>query len=194
MESKVEAAGVHAIVGAVLTDVAFSNRRVQHVDFATRFGAVRVKANGYVDSSGDASLSYEAGLEVREPEGQVYGTLNFLIEGYDLATVGELDMKEVHARLIAKGKDYGLVRHDGWLMHFPGKNFMLANISHIETPLDPLQSAQHGVRRPPPGRQHHPLPQGGISAHLRQRARARVRQPGTTPDALDREPAAAHAR
>ena len=141
MESKVEAAGINAIVGAVLTDVSFSNRRVQHVDFATRFGAVRVKANGYVDSSGDASLSYEAGLEVREPEGKVYGTLNFLIEGYDLATVGELDMKEVHARLIAKGTDYGLVRHDGWLMHFPGKNFMLANISHIETPLDPLQSA-----------------------------------------------------
>ncbi len=141
MESKVEAAGIHAIVGAVLTDVAFSDRRVQHVEFATRFGAVRVKANGYVDSSGDASLSYEAGLEVREPEEQVYGTLNFLIENYDLGTVAELDMKEVHARLISKGKEYGLVRHDGWLMHFPGKNFMLANISHIETPLDPAKSA-----------------------------------------------------
>jgi len=141
MESKVEAAGIHAIVGAVLTDVVFSDRRVQHVDFATRFGAVRVKANGYIDSSGDASLSYEAGLEVREPEAPVFGTLNFLIEGYDLAAVATLDMKEVHARLIAKGKDYGLVRHDGWLMHFPGKNFMLANISHIETPLDPLRTA-----------------------------------------------------
>jgi FAD dependent oxidoreductase len=141
MESKVEAAGIHAIVGTVLTEVAFANRRVQHIDFATRFGAVRVKANGYVDSSGDASLSYEAGLEVREPEAPVFGTLNFLIEGYDLDAVGKLDMKEVHARLVAKGKEYGLVRHDGWLMHFPGKNFMLANISHIETPLDPVRSA-----------------------------------------------------
>jgi len=141
MEQKVEAAGIHAIVGAVLTGVAFSKRRVQHVEFATRFGTVRVQANGYIDSSGDASLSYEAGLEVREPEAPVYGTLNFLIEGYDLSTVGELVMKDVHARLITNGKDYGLVRHDGWLMHFPGKNFMLANISHFETPLDPVETA-----------------------------------------------------
>jgi hypothetical protein len=141
MEQKIEAAGVHAIVGAVLTDVAFSRRRVQHVDFATRFGTLRVQANGYIDSSGDASLSYGAGLEVREPEAPVFGTLNFLIEGYDLNTVGELVMKDVHARLITHGKDYGLVRHDGWLMHFPGKNFMLANISHFETPLDPLETA-----------------------------------------------------
>ncbi|HSD73913.1 MAG TPA: FAD-dependent oxidoreductase [Steroidobacteraceae bacterium] len=141
MEQKVQAAGIHAIVGAVLTDVAFSQRRVRHVDFATRFGTVRVQAAGYVDSSGDASLSYEAGLEVREPEAPVYGTLNFLIENYDLTTVGELVMKDVHARLISHGAQYGLVRHDGWLMHFPGKNFMLANISHFETPLDPLKTA-----------------------------------------------------
>jgi hypothetical protein len=141
MEQKIEAAGVHAIVGAVLTDVALSKRRVQHVEFATRFGTLRVQADGYIDSSGDASLSYEAGLEVREPEAPVYGTLNFLIEGYDLNAVGELVMKDVHARLITHGKDYGLVRHDGWLMHFPGKSFMLANISHFETPLDPLRTA-----------------------------------------------------
>ena len=47
-------------------------------------------------------------------------------------------MEQVHARLQEVGKNYGLVRHDGWLMHFPEKNFMLANISHIETPLEPL--------------------------------------------------------
>jgi hypothetical protein len=141
MERKIEAAGVHAVVGATLTAVKFQNRRVEYLDFVTRFGPLRVIANGYVDSSGDATLSYEAGLEVREPEEPVYGTLNFLIEGYNTANVGELVMKDVHAKLIAKGKDYGLVRHDGHLMHFPGKNFMLANIGHFQTPLDPLETA-----------------------------------------------------
>src|SRR6185295_4817934 len=68
MERKIEEAGVKAIVGAVLTGVEFENRRVKHVEFATRFGAVRVQANGFIDSSGDASLCYEAGLEVREPD------------------------------------------------------------------------------------------------------------------------------
>jgi hypothetical protein len=142
MEEKIERAGVQAVVGAVLTGVSFSNRRVEHIDFVTRFGPLRVVANGYIDSSGDATLSYEAGLEVREPEEPVYGTLNFLIEGYNVDNVGELVMKDVHAKLIARGTDYGLVRHDGHLMHFPGKNFMLANIGHFETPLDPAQTAQ----------------------------------------------------
>lgn len=142
MERKIEAAGVQAIVGAVLTGVAFENRRVRHVDFVTRFGPVRIEANGYVDSSGDASLSYEAGLEVREPDEPIYGSMNFLIEGYDVEQVEHLDMADVRARLASKGAEYGLVRHDGWLMHFPGKNFMLANITHFETPLDPLASAR----------------------------------------------------
>src|SRR3954470_14903927 len=142
METQIAKAGVTSIVGAVLTDVAFENRRVRSVDFATRFGSVRVKANGYVDASGDASLTYEAGCEVREPDAPVYGSLNFLIEGYDTATVEELVIKDIHARLAEVGAKYGLVRHDGFLMHFPGKNFMLANVTHFETPLDPLATGR----------------------------------------------------
>jgi hypothetical protein len=141
MERKVQAAGVQAIVGAVLTDVAFASRRLRHIDFATRFGAVRVEAQGFVDASGDATLAYYAGLPVREPQEPIFGTLNFLIEGYDAQHVGELNMQAVHEKLKARGKDYGLVRHDGHLMPFPSKGFMLANISHFETPLDPLASA-----------------------------------------------------
>lgn len=141
MERKIEAAGVQAVVGAVLTDVAISDRRVRHIDFATRFGGLRIEANGFIDSSGDATLSYEAGLPVREPQAPVYGSLNFLIEGYDTEAVKGLNMEEVRKRLATHGKPYGLVRHDGWLMHFPGRNFMLANINHFETPIDPLAGA-----------------------------------------------------
>lgn len=141
MERKVQEAGVRAVVGAVLTGVKFARRRVQHVEFATRFGQLRIEAKGWVDSSGDATLSYESGLPVREPKAPVFGTLNFLIEGYDADAVKQLQMKDVHAALKSKGKKYGLVRHDGHLMHFPGKNFMLANIGHFETPLDPAHTA-----------------------------------------------------
>jgi len=142
MERKVEEAGIRALVGAVLTTVRFENRRVRHLEFATRFGSVRVEANGYVDASGDATLSYQAGLDVREPDAAVYGSLNFLIEGYDADTVKDLVIKDVHDRLAERGNQYGLVRHDGFLMHFPGKNVMLANVTHFETPLDPLAGAQ----------------------------------------------------
>jgi 2-polyprenyl-6-methoxyphenol hydroxylase-like FAD-dependent oxidoreductase len=142
MEHKIEGAGIKALVGAVLTDVRFDGRRVRHIELATRFGSVRVAANGYVDASGDASLTYEAGLEVREPDAAVYGSLNFLIEGYDTEAVKEMVMKDVHARLAERGRLYDLVRHDGFLMHFPGKNIMLANVTHFETPLDPGATAQ----------------------------------------------------
>jgi hypothetical protein len=142
METSVDAAGVRTLLGAVLTDVSFGERRVRHLDFATRFGAVRVRANGYVDSSGDATITYGAGLEVREPETPVYGSLNFLIEDYDPVAVKGLAIEDVRARLQDVGAKYGLVRHDGWLIPFPGKHFMLANINHIRTPLDPLGGAQ----------------------------------------------------
>jgi len=142
METQIDKAGVTSIVGAVLTNAQFENRRIQHVDFATRFGSVRIKANGYVDASGDATLTYEAGCATRQPDSPIYGSMNFLIEGYDTATVEELVLKDVHARLAEVGAKYNLVRHDGFLMHFPGKNFMLANVTHFETPLDPLATGR----------------------------------------------------
>jgi hypothetical protein len=142
IERKVDAAGVRPIVGAVVTGVAFSGRRVHAIDLATRFGSVRIEASSFVDASGDASLSYESVLEVREPDSPVYGSLNFLIEGYDTAAAREMVIKDVHDRLAARGSAYGLVRHDGFLMHFPGHDFMLANVTHFETPLDPLHSGR----------------------------------------------------
>ena len=142
IERRVEEAGVRSLVGALLTDVRFENRRVRHLEFATRFGSVRVTANGYVDASGDATLSYQAGIGVREPDVAVYGSLNFLIEGYDTGAVKDLVIKDVHDRLAQRGAQYGLVRHDGFLMHFPGRDIMLANVTHVETPLDPLAGAQ----------------------------------------------------
>ena len=141
IERSIEAAGINVLLGAVLIGVHVSGGRVDHLEFATRFGAVRVSAAGFVDASGDASLTYEAGFDVREPDAPVYGSLNFLIEGYDVEAVKEMVIQDVHARLAARGADYGLVRHDGFLMHFPDKNFMLANVTHLETKLDPLEAA-----------------------------------------------------
>ena len=142
IEKQVEAADIQVLVGAVMTGVTFENRRLRAMDVATRFGAVRIEANGFVDASGDASLTYEAGLDVREPDSAVYGSLNFLIEGYDTEAVKQLVIADVHKRLADRGALYGLVRHDGFLMHFPGRNFMLANVTHFETPLDPLGTAR----------------------------------------------------
>jgi hypothetical protein len=141
VERKVEEAGVEILLGATLTHAEFANRRLRRLEFATRYGPVHVNATGYVDASGDAVLSYESGLAVREPDAPVFGSLNFIMEGYDEAQVAKIDHEAIYARLRERGADYGLVRHDGFLFAFPGKGTALANITHFETPLDPLRQA-----------------------------------------------------
>ncbi|MGQ2943127.1 MAG: FAD-dependent oxidoreductase [Blastomonas fulva] len=141
IERKLTEAGVTILVGATMTAAVMAGRRMRHVELATRYGTVRVEATGFVDASGDAALCWEAGLPTREPEAPIYGSMNFLIENYDLDAVKELSMPDVAARLRAEGADYGLVRHEGFLMHMPGMNVMLANITHFETPLDPVAAA-----------------------------------------------------
>jgi hypothetical protein len=140
IEQKVHDARVQTLLGATLTDVDFAQRRLRSLRFATRFGPVQVRATGFVDASGDAALSWESGLPVREPDAPVYGSLNFILEGYDEERVVKIDHEEVYRRLRERGADYGLVRHDGFLFAFPGKRTALANITHFETPLDPLRA------------------------------------------------------
>src|SRR5262245_61939569 len=53
VERQMQAAGVRSIVGAVLTDVAVADGRIEYIELATRFGSVRIAAQGYVDASGD---------------------------------------------------------------------------------------------------------------------------------------------
>ena len=142
MERKLEEAGVRCLLGATLTGVEFHDRSLRRLAFATRHGAVDVDAAGFVDASGDAALAWQAGLEVREPTAPVYGSLNFLLEGYDEASVAGIDHEEIYARLRDRGADYGLVRHDGFLFAFPGKGSALANITHFETPMDPVEASR----------------------------------------------------
>lgn len=141
-EKELEDAGVKLLLGGIMTDAAFGNRRVQHMDVETQFGSVRIEADGYIDASGDASLAWEAGLELREPKQEIYGTMNFLIEGYNVEAVDSLDMDEVEKRLSEVGDEYGLVRKGGGLWHYPEKDFMLANITHMETKETPLGYAE----------------------------------------------------
>src|SRR3954469_24058914 len=54
IERKIDAAGIRAIVGAVVTGVVFEERRLRFLEIASRFGSVRIAANGFVDASGDA--------------------------------------------------------------------------------------------------------------------------------------------
>ena len=138
IDRAVQDAGIDVLLGAVLRDVSRTDRRLQALHLATRFGDVTVEAEGFVDASGDAAVAWHAGLDVREPETPIFGTQVVLFENFDEAEAGAIDRWDMQARLAEKADAYGLIRRDGFVFAFPGHGTALANMTHMETPLDPL--------------------------------------------------------
>jgi flavin-dependent dehydrogenase len=137
IEEQVRAAGITVLLGAVMRAVKRDGRRIRAIELATRYGDVTVTAAGFIDSTGDAALAWNAGLPCREAaDGPIYGTQMVVIEGIDEAH--QPDRPDVAARLKQKAKDYGLTRESGFAFVFPGKSIALVNMTHVETPLDPV--------------------------------------------------------
>src|ERR1022692_1028036 len=67
VERKVLELKITPLVGAVLRKVYRDGRRITALELATRYGDVTVRADGFVDATGDAALVWQAGLECREP-------------------------------------------------------------------------------------------------------------------------------
>jgi hypothetical protein len=144
IEEAVRTAGITVILGAVLRSVERDGRRIRAIELATRYGDVRLAATGFVDASGDAALAWTAGLDCREAaDGPIYGTQMVIIEGIDEAH--QPTREECAATLKRKAKDYGLTRETGFAFVFPGKGTALVNMTHVETPLDPIEATRKSL-------------------------------------------------
>jgi hypothetical protein len=132
------------LVGAVLRQVRVEGRRIRALELATRYGDVVVRANGFVDATGDAALTWQAGLECREPaEGVIYGSQMIVIENFEEAH--KPSREEMSARIRERAGHYGMIRRDGFAMSFPGRRTAVVNMTHVETPLDPFAMSQKGL-------------------------------------------------
>src|SRR5262249_11286718 len=137
VEEAVRKAEITVLLGAILRAVTRDGTRVRALDLATRYGDVRLSAAGFVDATGDAALTWEAGFPSREhADGPIYGTQMMVLEGIDEAR--QPDRAQLTARARAKAATYGLVRTDGFAFIFPGRATALVNLTHVETPLDPV--------------------------------------------------------
>jgi hypothetical protein len=137
IEQAIRAAGIIPIVGAIVRNVVMEGRRVRELELTTRYGEVRVQAQGFVDATGDAALAWQAGLPCHEAEeGPIYGTQMLVLENIDVAHAPHRN--DVAERIAAKHKQYGLPRGDGFAFVSPGRGIALVNMTHIETPLDPI--------------------------------------------------------
>ncbi|GAA4668119.1 FAD-dependent oxidoreductase [Amycolatopsis dongchuanensis] len=139
IEERIRQLGIRVVVGAVIQGVELHEGRIETVSFATRYGTVTVRATGFVDSTGDAALAWEAGLPCRIPERTIYGSQQIVLEHLD--ETHKPDAKELAARVDAKAEEYGLMRHDGLAFFFPGRNTAVMNMTHIEAPLDPVAAS-----------------------------------------------------
>ena len=144
VERKILELNITPLVGAVLRRVHLEQRRVTELELATRYGDVMVRADGFVDATGDAALVWQAGLECQEPaEGVIYGSQMMVIENFDDSHRPTRD--EVSARLRDRSEHYGLTRRDGFAMNLPGGRTAIVNMTHIENPLDPFAASRTGI-------------------------------------------------
>ena len=140
VERAIEAAGIVTLVGAVLREVTVEGRRIAKLHFATRYGDVTISATGFVDATGDAALAWNAGLACREPaDARVFGTQMVILENIDEANAPS--KPEISQRMAEKGGEYGLRRREGLAFIIPGRGVAAMNMTHVETPLDPLEAS-----------------------------------------------------
>ncbi len=140
IEEAVRKAGITVVLGAVLRNVNVSGRRIQEIELATRYGDVQVTAAGFIDASGDAALAWQAGFACREPEvARVFGTQMVVLENIDEAKMPPRNT--ITERMKEKGDAYGLLRRECIPFVIPGRGIVALNMTHIETPLDPLAAS-----------------------------------------------------
>ncbi len=142
IEERFRAAGLTLLLSAVLRGVEVEDGRVRRLRLATRWGDAEVVADGFVDASGDAALAWHAGLELREPETPIYGTLMFTLEGVNRAAAEAIPRADYHARLAERGAAYGLVRRDGFVFSCGEEGVALVNMTHVETPSEPVGASR----------------------------------------------------
>ncbi|MEZ5891759.1 MAG: FAD-dependent oxidoreductase [Parvularculaceae bacterium] len=144
VEKNILKAGVTPLTGAIIRKVNRDGRRITSIDAATRHGDVRIKAEGFIDATGDAALAWEAGFDCRmHKNGQVYGSQMLVIENFNDDKRPGWD--EMGARIRDKGAGYGMMRRDGFALRFPGRDVAIVNMTHIETPLDPFEAAEKQI-------------------------------------------------
>jgi 2-polyprenyl-6-methoxyphenol hydroxylase-like FAD-dependent oxidoreductase len=143
VEKNVRAAGIKVVLGAVLREAHLEDRRVKELLLSTRYGDLIISATGFVDSTGDAALTWLAGLPCREPEAPIYGTQIVVLEHLD--ELHQPNMEEYGKRLREKADEYGLVRRDGLAFFFPERGTAVVNMTHVETPLDPVGASEKGL-------------------------------------------------
>ena len=143
VETAVRALGIQVVLGAVLREARLNHRRITELLLATRYGDLLITATGFIDATGDAALTWLAGLPCREPDLPIYGTQIVVLE--HLNEDHQPRPEDYTARLREKAAAYSLARQDGFAFFFPQRGTAVINMTHVQTPLDPLGASEKAL-------------------------------------------------
>ncbi|MDD1527476.1 FAD-dependent oxidoreductase [Bradyrhizobium sp. WBOS7] len=141
-ERALSRANVDLVLGAVLRSARVEGRRIVELDVSTRWGDLAVRADGFIDASGDAAIAWHAGLPVREPHEPQWGTQMILLEGFAEDAIADFDGFHVAEVLKHKKREYGLSREDGFIFAFPGRGVATVNMTHMPNPTEPIAATR----------------------------------------------------
>jgi hypothetical protein len=132
--------GIVVILGGIVRNVVVSERRIDAIDVCTKYGEVRVSAQGFVDASGDAALTFQAGLPCHvSADAPIYGSQKVVLE--NVREEGFPVPEALRNALREAGPGYGVSRTDGIANLFAGRGLATLNMTHNETPLHPVSAA-----------------------------------------------------
>ncbi|HLI28927.1 MAG TPA: FAD-dependent oxidoreductase [Chloroflexota bacterium] len=140
-ERMVRKAGVRTILGGIASSALVEGRHLRAVRVETRFGPCEVRAKAFVDTSGDAALTWLAGLSCRRATFPIYGTQMCILEGVEYGDAARAHEVAFEAERLfrEKGSAYGLTRHEGVIFPLPSRGMAVLNVTHVATPLDPVR-------------------------------------------------------
>jgi hypothetical protein len=144
-ENAVADAGVTPLTGAVLRQTSVADGRVAAIDLATRWGDHRVEAAAFVDASGDAALVWHAGQPMNQSDAGILGTIMAVFQDVDTDVCADYPREKYHEAMRRRGAEFGLVRHDGFIFPVAGGGKVLLNMTHVETPQDPVGLTLAGI-------------------------------------------------
>lgn len=144
-EAKIAEAGIVPLPGAIVRRVEQREGHVEALSITTRFGDARIEANRFVDASGDAVLPWLAGLELRESENSILGTVMAILEDVDTGLCAGYPRSLYHELIREHADEFGLVRAEGPVFVVPGTRKLLLNLTHVETPMEAAGLALAGI-------------------------------------------------
>ena len=133
-----QAAGITVLLGAVMREVTRDGRRIRSIELATRFGDVRVRRPASSMRPATRRSPGTRGLPAARRRTD-RSTARRSRSSRASTKRTSRTRPEITARLKAQGEGLWPDARERHRVRFPGRNTAMVNMTHVETPLDPLE-------------------------------------------------------